>query len=179
VVLLGLFKALEFLITQGVENPRDLSVDLPNPGQAPLVALVATHSLGKPTGHDLADIGELGSTLLAPRQIPRGMQLAPGASTPGVPTTPPHLIETALNHRKGTEHLLQKAVPLLVEPLDFLAQLACIQKKKTSAPYMICIYLINNQKSSKKEETLQLTPLLTSLRYKTPLIPDHLASLPR
>jgi hypothetical protein len=99
-ILLGLFEALELLITQLVKRAGDLSVYLSNPSEDLLVSLVAMDSLGEPIRYNPADIGEFGAALLAPGQIPGCVQMATGAFAPGVTTASPHLIEVASDHRR-------------------------------------------------------------------------------
>ena len=86
--------------------------------------LVATDSLGEPIRHDPADIGEFGAALLAPGQIPGGVQITTGAFAPGVAAAPPHLIEGASDHRRWAEHLLQQHAALLIQAVDFLSEFA-------------------------------------------------------
>jgi len=164
-ILLGLLEALELLITQLVERPRNLSVYLSNPSQPLLVLLVATDSRDEPIGHDSANVGELGAALLVPGQIPGGVQMPTGTFTPGVTAPSTHLVEAGCDHRNWVEHLPEQHAPLLIQATHFLSEFACIQE---SIPQLICIYHNSNQISNKKRRTTKKTLQLALLQPKTP-----------
>jgi hypothetical protein len=128
-ILLGLFEALELLITQLVKRSGDLSVYLSNSSEDFLVLLVATDSLGEPIRHDPADVGEFGTAFLAPGQIPGSVQMATGAFATGVTTASPHLIEAGSDHRRWAQYLLQQHAALLIQAVDLLSEFAYIQER--------------------------------------------------